>query len=79
MISENELAVLFLVIENPVSISKTNAVVIAPSLTWFNLPYMKPPFSSKPIRAFLLTISRETSTLPTFVYTTLELPSSATN
>ena len=49
------------------SISSTSAVVIAPSLTSFRGPYIKPPFSSSPSRQLRFTISLDTSTLPTLV------------
>src|SRR5919197_95895 len=48
-------------------ISSTSAVDIAPSLTSFSGPYIKPPFSSSPSKHLRFTISLDTSTLPTLV------------
>ena len=59
--------------------SRTSASVMAPSRTALCLPYMNPPFSSNPTSAPRPAISRETSTLPTLVRTTLEFEAAATD
>src|SRR3990172_3236387 len=57
--------------------SSANAKVIPPSLTWLCFPYINPPFSSNPMIAFIGTIFLDTSTLPTFVRTTIAFELSA--
>ena len=52
-------------------ISSIRAMAIEPSLTWRWGPYMIPPFSSPPNMMPWSTMTREITTLPTLVLTTL--------